>query len=228
MLLTLQGRLAFADIWTARPPQDGKGDPKFGAVLIIDPKSKTRHDPDLKQSKYINDAIKKVAKEKWKDKAEGILRVLNGDAQKWCYFEEDKLNQEGDVVDGFEGMFWLKANSPIQPTIIDRDRTELARKDGRPYPGCYVIMKVDIWPQDNVHGKGMRAQLQGLQFLKDGDAFGGGTRSKVDDFEDLSDLGDDDDAPARRSRAQEDEDEPAPRRKPPARRQVEEDEDEIA
>ena len=60
--VTLRGvRLAFADIWTARPPKDGKGEAKFGATFILDPKK------DRDAVKEIRAAIKKVAKEKWKD-----------------------------------------------------------------------------------------------------------------------------------------------------------------
>lgn len=224
MLVTLKGvRLAYPDIWAPKPPQDGKGEAKYGCVLIIDPKA------NKDAVKLIRDTIKAVAKEKWKDKSAGVLRVIEGDNQKYCWFEEDKLNAEGDPVDGFEGMFYLSCKSPIQPTLLDRDRTELTKKDGRPYAGCIVVGKVDIWAQDNAHGKGMRAQVQGLQFMRDGDAFGGGTRSKVEDFEDLGDLGEEeDDAPkSRRKAAAADDDAPAARRKPPARRPAEDDDDDI-
>jgi hypothetical protein len=214
MLVTLKGvRLAFQDIWVPKASQDGKGEPKYGCVLILDPKK------NADEVKLIRSTIKAVAKEKWKAKADGILRVLEGDNQKYCYFEEDKLNAEGEIVDGFEGMFYLSCKSPVQPTIIDRDRSELTRKDGRPYNGCFVVAKVDIWPQDNTHGKGLRAQIQGLQFLRDGDAFGGGTRSKVDDFEDLSDVGEEDEEAPRKPAAG--------KAKAKARPPVEDDDDDI-
>jgi hypothetical protein len=202
-------RLSYADIWVPRPPQDGKGDPKYGATFILDPKK------DKAMVAEIRAAIKKVAAEKWKAKAPNILKVIDGDKQKFCWFEEDRLSADGDIVDGFEDMFYLQSKSPMQPTIIDRDRTELTRKDGRPFSGCYVVAKVDIWAQDNAHGKAIRCQLQGLQFYRDGDNFGGGTRSKVDDFEDLSDLGDDEDDAPKPSKAK-------------ARAPVEDDDDDIA
>lgn len=189
MELTLKNvRASYLDIWVPKPPQDGKGEAKYGGTFIIDPKKNA----DL--VKEIRNAIKKVAKDKWGAKADNIMRVIEGDNQKFCWFEEDKLNAEGDVVDGFEGMYFLNTKSPIQPGIFDRDRSELTRADGRPYSGCYVLVKVDIWAQDNTHGKGMRCQLKGIQFMRDGDSFGGGTRSKAEDMEDLSDLGDEDEA----------------------------------
>ncbi|CAB4198806.1 Protein of unknown function DUF2815 [uncultured Caudovirales phage] len=216
--------MRFGDIWTPRPPKDGKGEAKFGATFLLDPK---KHKAEIK---LINDTIRKVAKDKWKDKSTRILSTLEGDAQKFCYFEEDMIDTDGDDVEGTEGMFYLRTKSPVQPTVIDRDRTELEKRDGRIYNGVRVVAKVDIWPQDNVHGKGMRCQLQGIQFFKDGEAFGGGTRAKADDFEDLSDLGDDDDAPApkRRARAEEDDDD-APAKKPAKKKRppVDDDDDDI-
>lgn len=226
MLVTLKDvRLAYADIWEPRPPKDGKGEPKYGATFILDPKKNKEAIAEIRAT------IKKVAKERWKEKGDRILKVIEGDNQKYCYFEEDMLNEDGDPVDGFEGMYYIRCKSTVQPTLIDRDRTELFKRDGRPYSGCRVVAKIDIWAQDNTHGKGLRCQVQGIQFFKDGDAFGGGVKAKADSFEDLSDLGDDDDddaPPARRSRAQDDDD--APARKPAAKRRapVDEDEDEIA
>lgn len=222
MELTLKNvRLSYADLWVPKPPANGQGEAKYGATFIIDPKK------NAEEVKAIRAAIKKVAKDKWGGKADNILRVIEGDNQKFCWFEEDKLNAEGDVVDGFEGKFFLNSKSPIQPGIYDRDTSELTRADGRPYSGCYVVAKVDIWAQDNTHGKGMRCQLKGVQFLKDGDSFGGGTKAKADDFEDLSNLGEDeDDAAPARKRKDEDEDAPRSARKPAQRQRQPEPEDE--
>lgn len=221
MELTLKNvRLSYADLWVPKPPADGKGEAKYGATFIIDPKK------NAEEVKAIRSAVKKVAKDKWGGKADNILRVIEGDNQKFCWFEEDKLNSDGDVVDGFEGMFFLNTKSPIQPGLYDRDKSELSRADGKPYSGCYVVAKVDVWAQDNTHGKGMRCQLKGVQFLRDGDSFGGGTRSKADDFEDLSDLGEEDEAPKARGRKDEDEDAPRSARKPAQRQRQPEPEDE--
>ena len=42
---------------------------------------------------------------------------------------------------------------------------------------------LDIWAQDNQYGKKVNAQLQGVQFFKDGDAFaGGGKAAAASDF----------------------------------------------
>lgn len=190
-MITVRGRLAFASIWTPTAFGDSPVE-KYRARIIIDPK-------DTASVKAIRDARKQVAEAKWAKKATGIMSAIAGDRQKDSWFESDYVSQDGEINDGFEGMFHLSTTSEVQPTIIDRDRTELSRRDGRPYAGCYCVFKVDIWPQDNKNGKAMRAQLAGIQFWKDGDAFGGGVRAKVDDFDDLSDLGEDDEPTTERA-----------------------------
>ncbi len=52
------------------------------------------------------------------------------------------------------------------------DKTALTEADGRIYAGCYVNFNVDIWAQDGQY-TGIRCSLNGVQFVKDGDAFGG-------------------------------------------------------
>ncbi|WCD56201.1 hypothetical protein [Caulobacter phage BL94] len=188
--IRVKARLAFQPPWKATSINGGPE--KFRARLMFDPDT----DWGKESIKLIRDTRKAVAKDKWKAKADGILEMNKNDRNKESWFESDYRSQDGEVVAGFEGMYHLSTLADVMPLIIDKDRTELSRKDGRPYSGCYVIAQVEIWAQDNDSGKAMRAGIQGLQFWKDGDAFGGGGKiAKVDDFEDLSDQGDDDEAP---------------------------------
>jgi len=101
--------------------------------------------------------------------------------EKWCLKDGDDSD-----YDGYEGHWSFKAANSKRPTIIDRDKTPLVEEDGKPYAGCYVNMIVDIWVQNNSWGKRVNANLHGIQFVKDGDAFGaGGTADVTDDFDDL-------------------------------------------
>jgi len=217
-------RLRFGAIWEPQAPRPpSTSTPKYNGTFLLDPKV------NKEDIKLIRETIKKVAKEKWKDKAERILRTIESDKQKFCYMEEDMLNDEGDEVDGAEGMFYIRANNETMPSYFDRDgQTELTRKDGRPYKGAYVLAKLDIWAQDNTHGKAIRCELRGIQFMKDGPAFGGGTKAAADEYEDLSDQGDEDEdtpAPKKRARASDDDDDtPAPKKRRPP---VEDDDDDI-
>lgn len=177
-------RMAFPALW--EPDSIDGGAPAYRLKLIIPPKH-----PAVK---ILDDAILAVATEKWKGKAPAILKACEAEARKkMCFVKADYANDEGVVYDGFEDAFYFGASNPVQPLIIDRDKTELTMRDGRPYSGCRVVVQAEIWAQDNKWGKGMRATLLGVQFFGDGDAFAGGTKANLDDFEDLSDTGEDDD-----------------------------------
>jgi hypothetical protein len=96
--------------------------------------------------------------------------------------------------EGFEGNLFVAANSKVRPTILDQMRNELSQADGKPYSGCYVVALLEIWAQDHKeHGKRINANLRGVQFLRDGDAFsGGGKPADTDEFDDISDDGEPD------------------------------------
>ena len=67
--------------------------------------------------------------------------------------------------------------------------------DGRPYAGCIVNGQVDVWAQDNPEfGRRINAELTGVQFVRDGEAFSGGAPAKPDDFDDVADVGEEEDS----------------------------------
>ena len=94
--------------------------------------------------------------------------------------------------DGFAGNFFVTASAQetAAPTVIDRDRSPLTQRSGRPYPGCYVNASLEFWAQDNAYGKRINAQLRGVQFLRDGDSFSAGRPASSDEFEDVSEGAD--------------------------------------
>jgi hypothetical protein len=155
--------------------------PKFSATFLI-----AKDDPQLN---VIRTAITRVASDKWADKAESILKGLHASG-KICLRDGDVKSE----YDGFEGTMFISTSSSTAPLVIDRDRTELAEADGRPYAGCYVNASINIWAQDNQYGKRVNAKLRGVQFVGDGDAFVGSAPAKADEFDDLSvtDSGGDD------------------------------------
>ena len=78
--------------------------------------------------------------------------------------------------------------------MVDRDgATPLTESDGRPYGGCYVNAKVEIWAQDNSNGRAMRASLLGVVYHSKGDAFGGGRVASADELGSLAVTDDEDD-----------------------------------
>lgn len=175
-------RLAFPTIWTPEQVQ-GKGKPAFSATFLLTPDHPSL--PALKQ------AIQSVAAAKWGDGAGDILKQLVA-ADRVCLHNGDaKAN-----FDGFAGNKYVSSRSYTRPLIIDGQRNALAEADGKPYSGCYVNGQVAIWAQQNQHGKRINAQLSGIQFVRDGEAFGGGRVATVDEFSEVSGEGVDGEAPA--------------------------------
>ena len=176
-------RLAFPSIWKASAPKGG-GEEAFSASFLF-PKNH-------KAAAEIKAAFKKVAEEKWGPKAASVLKALEA-ADKTCLHDGDRKQE----YEGFEGNMYVSARSKTRPGIFDGQRNELTQADGKPYSGCYVNANLELWAQDNSFGKRINAQLRGIQFLRDGDAFaGGGTPANADEFDEIGapdESGDDDD-----------------------------------
>jgi hypothetical protein len=66
--------------------------------------------------------------------------------------------------------------------VINRDKSPIAEGDNVVYAGCYVNGIVSLWAQNNQYGKRINAQLDGVQFVRDGEPFGDGAVS-VDAFD---------------------------------------------
>lgn len=168
-------RIAFPALFEAKTV-NGEGEPRYSAAFIVDPASVN--------AKELAKALTAVAKEKWGAKADGILAELKKKGRV-CYVEGPKTNGNGEVYDGFEDMHSFNASNKARPLILDRDKTPLSAADGKPYGGAFVNASVELWAQDNNFGKRINATLKGVQFVRDGDAFGGGAPASPDDFDDL-------------------------------------------
>ena len=173
-------RLAFPDLFEAKQ-FEGAGKFKYGATFLIEPGSEN--------DKKIRAAIAKAAADKWPKDTDKILRTIEGQNQKFCY-----LDGNTKEYDGFEGKMALSAKRDQEsgmPKIIDRDMSELTSISGKPYAGCYVNAKVQLWAQDNQWGKGMRATLVTVQFVRDGDAFSGSGPADAEGFESVEEESND-------------------------------------
>lgn len=165
-------RLAFPTLFEAKTV-NGEGKPAFSASFLLDPA-----DP---QVKTVEAAIEAVAREKWGAKADAVLKQMRAQDKTALHDGDLKSN-----YDGFPGMLYVSSRSNTRPLIIDADKTPLAEQDGKPYAGCYVNANVELWAQDNNYGKRVNAQLRGVQFFKDGDAFAGGGAASEEEFDDVT------------------------------------------
>jgi hypothetical protein len=161
-------RLSFPHIFEASAYQPGD-EPAFSAKFHIE--------KDSANDKAIREAIKKVAADAYKDKADKTLKAMVGIKQQFCYLDGDT-----SLRDDEQGLMVLSSRSKARPTVVDRDRTPLTATEGRPYAGCYVNALVDVWAQSG-STPGIRCKLMGIQFHSDGEAFGGGRVASASDFD---------------------------------------------
>lgn len=171
-------RLAFPNLWEPTTVA-GEGKPRFSATLLIP--------ADHPQIAEIEAAQNAVAQAKWGQKAAAIAKGLA---------KQDKLAlHDGDTkskYDGFPGNFFVSAAAQenAAPTVIDRDRSPLSSRSGRPYAGCFVNASIELWAQDNSYGQRVNAQLRGIQFYADGDSFSAGRPADADEFEEVTEGAD--------------------------------------
>jgi len=195
-------RLAFPFLFSKRDGMDNgdgtKGKDTFQANLIIAPNGAN--------AQRVKDAISKVAAEKYGTDMIDVRDddgVVTGKAPAWQViygsFEDQQKGlrkgglkrnaQSGEVYDGFGGNLYLAPSNTVRPGVFNRQAQPVAEgDDGAPYGGCYVNAEVDIWALNKPKvTKRICSDLLGVQFSRDGDAFGSGAApSKADSFASLS------------------------------------------
>jgi len=176
-------RLAFPDIYVAKPFKGNDDDPKFAATFLLDMDSQ---DDQIKKLKKL---ILKVSSDKWGD-----------DVPKKTQFNNEKCtaglgNDLDKVFDGYADHVYLKASNANRPKLRDRDNEPVTKDDPVIYGGCYVHAIIHIWAQDNGYGKRINGSLQAIKFVAHGDGFGGGTIAEdvTDAFDEIEDEEEDDD-----------------------------------
>jgi hypothetical protein len=170
-------RLAFLKCWKAETV-NGEGEPAFSASMILG--------KDHPQLPAINAAILETAKAKWGAKTDAMMKQMKA-TDKLALHDGDTKSQ----YDGFEGNLFIAARTKTRPLTIGRDKAPVTEEDGVLYSGCYANVSIELWAQDNNYGKRINAQLGGIQFVKDGDAFaGGGSAADESDFEELEEGAD--------------------------------------
>ena len=170
-------RGAFLALHTAKAFAGAEGDPAFSGSFIIE-----KTDPQIKK---INAAIDATAKEKWADKAPGILKLIRSTDKTFLHDGDLK-----EAYEGFPGNYFIACRNKSRPLVLDRDKTPLTESDGKSYSGAFYNIVLDVWAQDNKYGKRVNATLKGVQFVSHGDAFSGSAPASPDAFDDLSEGAD--------------------------------------
>ena len=212
----LNVRLSFANLYepNKQKQDDGSVKENWKANFLIPKEEAAKMEGVFKGKKMpILKAIKAAGDEakakKWGDDEKKWPKLK---AEKKCFRDGDEENW-----DGYAGQHYISANAVLadRPTVItnrkDANGKWIEAEPGgknAPYAGCYVNAVLVLWVQDNEHGKRLNAQVKAVQFLKDGEAFGGtsidvdeefeddmvGSEGSIgDDFSDDDDDGEDDD-----------------------------------
>lgn len=167
--IKMQGvRLSFPSLFNTSK-FGGADTGKYEATFILDKKT---HKAVIADIIKVIDAL---SKEELKSKVP---------SDKLCLKDGDEMGR-----DEYQGMYTLKASSKKRPLVIDRDQSPITESDNAVYAGCYVNAIVTLWAQNNQYGKRINAQLDGVQFNRDGDPFGDGavTVNEFDAFADEDD-----------------------------------------
>lgn len=145
--------------------EEYKGTPTdyFGTKLILDPvENKDSMDK-------INEEISKKVKE---------LKLAKLPSDKACWKESENLD--------LAGLWELRSKTKFQPTIVDQGKNDVAEESGLIYSGCVVNAIVSFWQSPNTPGgKRVGCTLHAIQFVKHGDALGGGGKMSKDVFDEI-------------------------------------------
>ncbi len=167
-ILLPEARLSFPRLFKARAFQDGQT-PRYEAVFLLDPSDKRQ----AKAIEKIEAEAEALISAKWPKKRPSKIEFCFGYA-----------DEEGLEYDGYSGQFFIRSNKKEPdglPVVVDRSNRLLEEKDGVVYAGSYVNGTVTLWLQDNQYGKRINANLRGVQFVRDGEAFSGAERVDPDD-----------------------------------------------
>lgn len=193
-LKLLNVRLSFADIFE---PAKDRTDDETGAII------KGKFKANFLMEKGTPETIANLAKCK-KASEEAKVAKWGTDPKKHPKLKPNLVYlRDGDLEnwDGYEGHFYVSANSDEMPGLIDRIKDEqgkweeLTKENGgtkKLYSGAYVNAILRVWAQDNKHGKRVNCELKVVQFVRKGPAFSGGRVVDPNEAFDDDDIGEDD------------------------------------
>lgn len=158
-------RLSFPSLFkTAKFGGDDTG--KYEATFILD---KDEHADIIAE---IQGAMTKLMKDELKGKVP---------SDKLCLKDGDDSGRAE-----MANCYTIKASTKKRPLVLHRDKSPITEDDNVVYAGCYVNAIVTLWAQNNQWGKRINAQLDGVQFCRDGHPFGDGAVT-VDEFDAFGD-----------------------------------------
>lgn len=158
------------------------GEPRWGITFLIA--------KDSVMDKAVQAGLLEVAIAKWGAKdGPRMLEAIMTQTNKTCYVD-GKTKPKNDEYQGMMALTAYRKAKDGRPIVRDSDATDIydangklnPGKGGRIYSGVWVRGKVELYAS-TTGGDGIRAGLQVVQRLRQGDAFGGGAAPTADGFD---------------------------------------------
>lgn len=164
-------RLSFARLYKAKAFREGQ-DPRFEATFLLDP-SNADH---AKTIALIKTTIAEVAKKVYGEIPQGMKHCLvKGDSKGY---------------DGYAGMVAVPTHNKVRPAVVNRKNELINEGEPQaPYSGCFVNGTITLWGIKNGFDPRVSANLRGVQFARDGEAFGVRPVDPNEEFEAYEDEG---------------------------------------
>jgi hypothetical protein len=180
-------RLSYPVLWTPKrfDEDDVNSSRAWSAAFHLDKVKHAKEIEALLAAEF--DEVQQKMSEKEKPNARKLFDKLA---------DRDRRMLDGDETGAAEGCWVLNSRATegknAAPLILNRQAKEVGEgEDGAPYAGCYVNAQVELWGQWAKY-KRSNCTLLGVQFVRDGDAFGGGKPADRSAFQNLGDQGEED------------------------------------
>lgn len=197
------GIFSFPKVFQSTADKNDKGELTYNIQILI-PKSQTN------DVKALLSAIKKVAEAKWGANWKEVrLPLRDGDKEKNQLTEDG--TPKGEKYPERLGHYFLNARSTRPVAVVDRTRTPITDPNEL-YGGCVGKISVSFYPYSSSGNHGVGVGLNGVQKIRDGEAFGGGRPSVESMFDVLDDEDDTDLDDEYENYEEPDEVEPEPKR----------------
>ena len=153
-------RLAFAQALWEPEDYDNDGKFKYKCTVLMPP-----NHPQMESLRAVRE---KVLAAKFGAKLAQVKEELTW---KQDFIRNGNLKPDYDGFPGNTSVHFSRSKKDGPPMVVDANpKVQLTQADGRPYSGCYVNVKFDVYAYGK-SAKGVSAGLLTVQFLKDGDAF---------------------------------------------------------
>jgi len=180
-------RFSYLNVFVPREQENDDGDPqyKYQATNIFEPGGSNE--------KLVRDALLTVAKEKWGDRGETTLKVLEAAGRVCLKDGNTQLDKKtGEIQPGYAGNLFVRSSSSAQdkegnplppPLVVNKfgqkitaeTRTLFTGEQRGPVSGDYGSVFLDIWALDHPNpkvGKRIIATLKGIMVTRFGEPFG--------------------------------------------------------